>query len=91
MSVSKTTTIFNSKLPSNDIKLNLNVFPSKIISLSIKNLGNLKSGHPIDVGLQEGNAAGKARGEGDSYFFLLFHLLYYLLSPFFLSFGDDTK
>ena len=32
MSVSKTTTLFNSKFPSNDVKLNLNFFPSQIIS-----------------------------------------------------------
>ena len=43
MSVSKTTTLFNSKFPSNDVKLNLNFFPSQIISLWMKNVGNSKS------------------------------------------------
>ena len=43
MSVSKTTRLFNSKFPSNDIQLNLNFFPSQIITLWMKNIGNLKS------------------------------------------------
>ena len=43
MSVSKTTTLFNSKFQSNDVKLNLNFFQSQIISLWMKNIGNLKS------------------------------------------------
>ena len=36
MSVSKTTTLFNLKFPSNDVKLNLNFLPSQIISLNEK-------------------------------------------------------
>ena len=43
MSLSKTTTLFNSKLPANDVKLNLNLFLSQIISLWMENTGNLKS------------------------------------------------
>ena len=42
MSVSKTTMLFNSKFPSNDIRLDLNFFHSQIISLWMKNIGNLK-------------------------------------------------
>ena len=43
MSLCKTTMLFNLKFPSNDVKLNLNFFPSQIISLWMKNIGNLKS------------------------------------------------
>ena len=41
--MSKTRTLFNSNLPSNDVKLSLNFFPSQIISLWMKDTGNLKS------------------------------------------------
>ena len=43
MSVSETTTLFNLKFQLNDVKLILNFFPSQIISLNEKNIGNLKS------------------------------------------------
>ena len=43
MSVSKTTMLFNLKFPSNDVKLKLNFFLFQIISLWMKNIGNLKS------------------------------------------------
>ena len=34
--------LINSKLPSIDIKLGMDFFPSEIISLLMKNIGNLK-------------------------------------------------
>ena len=43
MFVSKTTMLFNLKFQSNYIELNLNFFPSQIISLWMKNIGNLKN------------------------------------------------
>ena len=42
MSVVKTTTLFKSKFPSNDVKLNVNFIPSQIISLLMKKYGKLK-------------------------------------------------
>ena len=39
--MSKTTTLFNSKFPSNDVRLKLNFYPSQIIFLGTKNIGKL--------------------------------------------------